>query len=315
MEELHDLELLLGSRTPIIIIESLEEPRLVQLFAHLGLRLDHPMFQWTVTEGLKRLEADFPAQKLTAGPGDALKHIKALSRPGYFVLLDFHPYLKDPVHVRLIKEIAQGHELIPRTLVLLSHAIDIPHELRHLTARFNLQLPDRAGIKRLITEEAKRWQNTHRRRIDTDSGAVKRLATTLTGVTATDARRLIRNAIEDDGAISHDDLPRIMKAKYELLGKGGVISFEYDTANFADVAGLENLKEWLSHRHKAFNGSPGALDRPKGILLLGVQARARVLRPKRWRALLVYPCCVSTLPPSTTNISARPRRTCDTPWR
>ncbi len=44
MEELHDLELLLGSRTPIIIIESLEEPRLVQLFARLGLRLITPCF-------------------------------------------------------------------------------------------------------------------------------------------------------------------------------------------------------------------------------------------------------------------------------
>ncbi|MEJ1382208.1 MAG: AAA family ATPase [Candidatus Sedimenticola sp. (ex Thyasira tokunagai)] len=280
MEELHDLELLLSSRTPIIIIESLEELRLLELFARIGLRLDYPMFQWTVTEGLKRLEADFPAQKLTAGPDDVLKHIKALSRPGYFLLLDFHPYLQDPIHVRLIKEIAQGHELIPRTLILLSHAIDIPPELRHLTARFDLQLPDRAGIKRLIIEEAKQWQGKHRRKVEADQSAIKRLATTLTGVTATDARRLIRNAIEDDGAISRNDLPKIMQAKYELLGKGGVISFEYDTADFTDVAGLEHLKKWLSHRHKAFNGNPGALDRPKGIMLLGVQGAGKSLAAK-----------------------------------
>ncbi len=315
MEELHDLELLLSSRTPIIIIESLEELRLVELFARIGLRLDYPMFQWTVTEGLKRLEADFPAQKLTAGPDDVLKHIKALSRPGYFLLLDFHPYLQDPIHVRLIKEIAQGHELIPRTLILLSHAIDIPPELRHLTARFNLQLPDRAGIKRLIMEEAKQWQGKHRRKVEADQSAVKRLATTLTGVTATDARRLIRNAIEDDGAISRNDLPKIMQAKYELLGKGGVISFEYDTADFTDVAGLEHLKKWLSHRHKAFNGNPGSLDRPKGIMLLGVQAPAKALLPRRSQALLASPCCASTLPPSTINTLARPKRTCVTPWR
>ena len=121
MQDLHDLELVLLSRNPILVIESLEEPRVVQLFARLGLRLGHPIFQWSVTEGLKRLEMDFAAQRHNAEPTDVLRHIKAVSQPGYYLLLDFHPYLQDPVHVRLIKEIAQGYDSVPRPLVFLSH--------------------------------------------------------------------------------------------------------------------------------------------------------------------------------------------------
>lgn len=280
MKELHDLELILTSHTPVIVIESLEEIRVTRMLAQLGLRLNHPMYQWTVTEGLKRLEVDFGAQKFTAEPREVLKHIKALSQPGYFLLLDFHPFLDDPIHVRLIKEIAQEHEQISKTLIFLSHDIPIPTEIRHLTARFNLRLPDRASIKMLIKEEARRWQSQNRRKVQADAVAVDRLASNLTGVTATDARRLIRSAIENDGAISQDDLPGLMKTKYELINQDGVIAFEYDTASFAEVAGLTRLKEWLSHRHKSFAGKAGSLDQPRGIMLLGVQGAGKSLAAK-----------------------------------
>ena len=280
MKELHDLELVLTSHTPIMVIESLEEVRVTQLFTRLGFRLDQPMFQWTVTEGLKRLEADFGAQKSTAEPQDVLKHIKATPQSGYYLLLDFHPYLDDPVHVRLIKEIAQGYEIVPRTLIMLSHAIDIPPEIRHLTARFTLQMPDRAGIKMLIKEEANRWLSKNRRKVRADHSAVEHLANNLVGVTATDARRLIRTAIEDDGALTLDDMPGVMESKYQLISQDGVISFEYDTVSFADVAGLNRLKEWLSHRHHAFTGKLTSIDKPKGIMLLGVQGSGKSLAAK-----------------------------------
>ncbi|TVO78359.1 AAA family ATPase [Sedimenticola selenatireducens] len=280
MKDLHDLELILTSHTPIIVIESLEEVRVAQMLAQLGLRLDYPMYQWAVTEGLKRLEADFGAQKFTSEPAEVLKHIKAVSQPGYYLLLDFHPFLDDPIHVRLIKEIAQEYENLSKTLIFLSHDLPIPPEIRHLTARFTLRLPDRAGIKMLIKEEARRWQSRHKRKVQADPIAVDRLATNLSGVTATDARRLIRSAIENDGAISQDDLPGLMKNKYELINQDGVIAFEYDTASFAEVAGLIRLKEWLSHRHNAFTNKTNTADRPKGIMLLGVQGGGKSLAAK-----------------------------------
>lgn len=280
MKEQRDLELVLTSHTPIVAIESLEEPRVLQLFTRLGIRLNQPMFQWSVTEGLKRLEADFGAQKFTAEPEEVLKHIKVITQPGFYVLLDFHPYLSDPMHVRLIKEIAQGYDTVPRTLVFLSHAIDIPPEIRHLTARFSLKLPRHSDIKRLIKEEAERWKDQNRRNVKADPRAVEQLANNLTGVTATDARRLIRTAINKDGAITQSDIPELMKAKYELIGQDGVISFEYDTASFNEVAGLQKLKAWLQQRQGAFEGKHRNLQQPKGIMLLGIQGGGKSLAAK-----------------------------------
>jgi len=281
MKELRDLELTLSSHTPILAIESLEERRLLEMLTRLSMRQTYPFFQWTVTDGVRRLDFDAPPQRLTADPTDALKHIKAVPSPGFYVLLDFHPYLDDPLHVRLIKEIALGYETAARTLIFLSYRLAVPPEVRHMSAHFNLSLPDSAAIQTLIREEVQRWQRRNSgHRVQADRRAVEQLANNLRGVTFTDARRLIRRAIEHDGAITYSDVPEVMKAKYELMDQHGVVSFEYDTQRFADVAGLTYLKQWLEQRRRAFEGQVAALDPPKGVMLLGVQGCGKSLAAK-----------------------------------
>jgi len=281
MTDLHDLELLLRSDTPILLIESLEEPRIVELAARLALRIQEPVFCWTLTEGLRRIDIDAGTQRHLAEPPEVLRHIKVTPQRGIYLLLDFHPFLDHPLHVRLIKEIAQGYAELPRTLVLVSHALEAPPEIRHLCARFDLRLPDRNRILALIREEAQRWQHGHADRpFRASREAVERLSRNLLGVTESDARRLIRNAIRNDGAITSEDVEEVTRAKYELLGNGGIVHFEYDTASFAEVAGLDNLKHWLDRRRTGFLRPSDGQDRPRGILLLGVQGGGKSLAAK-----------------------------------
>ena len=153
-----------------------------------------------------------------------LRHIRATHQGGIYLLLDLHPYLHpyldNPLHVRLLKEIAQGYADLPRTLVLVSHGIEIPPELRHLSLRLALRLPDRRHIMGLIREEAKRWQEAEVERSFCPSrDAVDQLALNLPGVTESDARRLIRNAIRQDGAITREDVEAVKRAKCDLLSE------------------------------------------------------------------------------------------------
>jgi SpoVK/Ycf46/Vps4 family AAA+-type ATPase len=62
----------------------------------------------------------------------------------------------------------------------------------------------------------------------------------------------------------------------------GVLSFEYDTARFTDVGGLDNLKRWLEERREVFLGKTpeNVLDPPKGIMLLGIQGSGKSLAAK-----------------------------------
>ncbi len=281
MPDLHDLELLLRSDTPLVLIESIEEPRVLTLFARLAMRIGQSAYRWTATDGLRRLELDTDTEERLADPIQLLRYIRAGGERGIYLLLDFHPYLDNPLHVRLIKEIAQGYAQRPRTLVLVSHALEVPPEVKHLCARCELHLPDRNRILALIREEAQAWkQSTNGGGVRASREAVDQLAHNLLGVTESDARRLIRNAIRNDGAIDGDDVAEVRKAKYELLSPDGIIGFEYDTRSFAEVAGLDNLKAWVDRRREPFLDPERTRDHPRGILLMGVQGGGKSLAAK-----------------------------------
>jgi SpoVK/Ycf46/Vps4 family AAA+-type ATPase len=113
----------------------------------------------------------------------------------------------------------------------------------------------------------------------------------LAGLTYSDTAQLARNAIFVDGAITKSDLPGVMDSKYALLNRGGTLHFEYDTARFSDIGGMERLKRWLTQRKSVFRGDEEAahLDVPKGILLLGVQGCGKSLAAKATAAIFGVP--------------------------
>jgi SpoVK/Ycf46/Vps4 family AAA+-type ATPase len=290
-----ELTILLRSRIPLLVIESRDETRVLGLLTALSTRIARsspmPMFQWTVTDGLKRIDVDLGgAQRHNAAPLDVLRHIRATQSPGVYILVDFHPFLGDPVHVRLLKDICLAYEQVPRTVVLLSDAVNLPHELEHFSARFEVSVPDRKERRILIEQVAKEWlQVNPGARMQADRRALDLLVENLGGLTTADTRRLARKAIFDDGALSQTDLPAIMQAKYELLNRSGVLSYEHDTAKFADVGGLDRLKAWLKQRKAAFDGSTTGLEPPKGLLLLGVQGCGKSLAARAAAGIFQVP--------------------------
>lgn len=280
-DSIHDIETLVRSRVPIILIETAEEKRAVDLFRELAIRLGQPVMRWSVASGLQRIDLDMQPQTHAREPAQALAQIRSTRTQGIYLLLDFHPYLEDPAHVRLIREIALGYGEASHTLVFISHRCELPEELHSLSARFSLSLPDNAQIKRWVHEEASHWARAHPgKKVKTDEDTLTELINHLGGLTEPDVRRLIRKSIYDDGAITHDDLPQVSQARYRLLDQGGALTFELDTAAFSDVGGLAALKRWLEQRRRAFLEPDPALDSPRGILLVGVQGGGKSLAAK-----------------------------------
>lgn len=282
MPEQKDLELLISGHTPILQIETHEERRALDLLVRIATRNVIPLFQWSVTEGLRRVDIDLGVQRHNAEPKDVLAHIKASAVDGIYVMLDFDPYIQDPVNERYVKEIAMQYEGTSNKLVFISHEIDMPTGLSKRVARFELQLPSTDALEQLIRTEAAKWQKESGNKVTTDAKTLQRLVKNLSGLTFSDARRLIRNAIVDDDAITEGDLPEVMRAKYELLNRDDMLSFEFDTAMFSEVGGMRRLKRWLQQRERLFQGQTAraVVDTPKGVLLLGVQGCGKSLAAK-----------------------------------
>ena len=286
MSDRHDLELLLNSRVPIVVIQTADETRLLQLLTELAIdsaAADYrPLFRWSVTDGLQRLDLELEPQRHAAEPKDVLGHIRSISKPGIYVLLDFHPFLTDPVNVRLLKDIALQARANGTVVALVSHRVELPSELSSLSARFEMQMPDAEERRRIVMRVVAEYQKGEPgQRVSIDSKALDLLVENLSGLDHSDAERLARAAVVDDAALNHSDLPNVMEAKYRLLNQSGALHFEYDTVKFADVAGFDNIKRWLDQRRLAFSPDcPDNLDPPKGILLLGVQGCGKSLAAK-----------------------------------
>ena len=279
MQDLHDLGLMLDRNTPLLLVESHEETRVLELLTRVAIKRGLALQQWSLTEGLRRLGfGEDVSGSETFQPVDALKQIKAREQGGLFVFCDLHPFLEEPLVVRLIKDIALQHERFGKTLVLLSHRIEAPPELQRLAMSFDLQLPDESQLLSLVKEEAQRYAKLSGRKVKTDAATLQQIVANLRGLTFSDARRLVRGVIVDDGAITQDDVPEVSKAKMALLDMEGVMSFEYDTARFGDVAGLNAMKSWLEQRRQPF--LQDSADRPRGLMLFGVQGSGKSLAAK-----------------------------------
>lgn len=288
---LRDLEAIIRSRVPLIAVENNEEPQVVGMVRQLAQRLGLTPFRWTVTEGLQAFNPNDQPQQSVLKSSDVLVHIKSATSRGLFVLLDFHPYLQDAVHVRHLKDIALTYPKHGSTVVLVGYALQMPEELRPFTAHFRMPLPSLDQLRALVYDVAAEWGADHDQRdVRTTNKVIDLLVRNLAGLTATDARRLAFKAINDDGVIGETNMPEVMRAKYELLGRDALLSFEYETADFSEIGGMDRLREWLDVRKSFFtDGGEENLDPPRGLLLLGVQGCGKSLAAKAAAAIFGVP--------------------------
>jgi hypothetical protein len=243
----------------------------------------YPLWRWTLTEGLERLDFNGPRDQHVAPDATAtLNAIGGTEERGIYLLFDFLSCLQSPMTVRQVREIVQRENSAAHTLVLVGAKIELPPELEALCTRVPLALPDIKELAGILRGEAAAWQRENNRNLTVDNDAARSIVRNLVGLTATDARKIVRKLIYNDGALNADDLPELMKAKFELLNRSGLLHYEYATANFADVAGVDHVRDWVQRRRAVFlNPDPNpTLDPPKGVLLLGVQGCGKSLASK-----------------------------------
>ncbi|CAN5272468.1 AAA family ATPase [soil metagenome] len=284
MSELQDLSSLVRSNTPLIVIETPDEARVVDLFRHVLTNVWRALYRWSITEGMRRVDLDREDPPETAPDiTTTLQAIKAHDQRGIYLLLDVAPYLGYASTQRMLREILDRRGSLEHTIVMVGSKIELPPELESLAVRFEMRLPDENALLKMVNDEVALYQRENSgRRAVVDKAVLGIIVRNLRGLTLVEARRIARHLIFRDGAVGESDLPELAKLKFELLNKSGHLHFEYDTARFTDVAGLTRLKHWIGQRREVFSEGelPVGLDPPKGVLLLGVQGCGKSLAAK-----------------------------------
>lgn len=277
--EVRELGALLRSRVPIILIETHEEPRILRLLQQASNLEQQLLFRWSIVDGITRYGRD-EAIYNTNNLVDALRHVDKTAQSGVYAFCDAHPGFNDHVNLRLIRETALEHHRSARTLVFVSPRLEgLPGELLRMAAHFRPQLPTRDEIRAIFAEEAQLWNRQSGEKARGDRAIVELMTLHLLGMEQDDVRRMVRQALRADGEINADDLRRLLAIKHEALGGAGALSFETSSVRFEQVGGLDRMKHWVRLRRAPLLEAAGiaAVDRPRGILLLGVQGGGKSL--------------------------------------
>jgi SpoVK/Ycf46/Vps4 family AAA+-type ATPase len=291
--EQDELQLLLRSRFPVIVVETAEERRFVGLIELVANLDESPLFTWSVVQGLRR-----PARNETVPDTreliDALGEIRKSPQNGIYVFLDAMPWLDHPAVVRLVRELAYEHQRTHRTLIFVGSRIALHPDLQRMSASFRPAPIGSDEVRAIVKEEFESYNyNMGTQGLRGEQLAYEMLVQHLVGLSRDDARRMVRQAIEHEGAITMEDVARVLRLKHDSLGEGGTLVMVTEIESLERVGGLARLKTWLELRRDAFLRKPGteSLDAPKGVLLLGVQGAGKSLSARAvagsWRVPLL----------------------------
>jgi hypothetical protein len=300
----HDFRTLIRSSHPLIVIETVEEERVLALLQSVAAQERMPLFEWSVTRGLTRADDGLSLNKLTATALAVLQHLNGLTVEAVFWLKDLVPHLQEPAVARQLREVSHHFGRSRATCLLTGHPIALPLDIDKIAVRLDLQLPDRNELQSMLQSllESLGPRTSPRRprsttvvqsilsSISNSKGADAAhsanehdaILRALQGLTLHQARQVITQCVVEDGRLSADDVQKILKRKVQAIKDGGLLEYYPLEDNRFELGGFANLKSWLERAKVGFTAEAKALNLtpPRGVMLVGVPGCGKSLAAK-----------------------------------
>jgi len=277
----HELKLLILSFHPLIAIDTVEEERVDALLHQTSRELNLPLFEWTISRGLRRLPNPMGIGD-TIDPLRLLQHLETLTVEGIFLLKDFSPYLEQAAVSRRFREVIQRFSQTHATLVLTGSPIVLPAAIEPSVLYYTLTLPSPAELHETLLAVIRSLRTQGQIQIQLQAQDVQALLRALRGMTLNQARQAIAHAALVDGKLSVEDVQRVMQRKMQIIREGGPLEYFPVEDNRYELGGFGRLRTWLKQAQVGFSAEAQALNLapPKGILLVGIQGCGKSLAAK-----------------------------------
>jgi AAA+ superfamily predicted ATPase len=296
-----ELEILIRARYPIIYVVTWEEERLEQRLLEIAKKRNKTLHVWTCSQGMVQFGAD--AQRSKGGSGSTCDPVAGLDAvlsyvdPGIFLFKDLHDHLDSRMcvgnlrNIRRLRDVAHALRDTYKTIVMVSPIMKIPVELSKDVAVVEFGTPSVDDFNGLLDRIIDDVKDQPRISINLDAEGREKLVHAARGLTLKEAENVFAKTLVLDGKLDADDISVVFSEKQQIIRKSGTLEY-YDTQEkFASIAGLDNLKDWLSKRSAAFSDRAAqfGLPAPKGVLLLGVQGCGKSLCAKAAASLWKLP--------------------------
>ena len=285
-----ELDVLIRARYPIIYVVTSEEERVEQELARIVAQRNKKLYVWTCTQGIAKSGTDSLRVKSgitdTADPLTALDAVISHVEPAIYLFKDFHPYMEENranlAIVRRLRDAAYHLRDTYKTIVIVAPVIRVAPDLDKDVTVLEYPPPDTAEIGRLLDRIVEDVKDNPQITISLDADGRERLIQAARGLTLKEAENVFAKTLVLDGKINAEDVSIVFSEKQQIIKKSGLLEYYATEEQFANVAGLENLKQWLSKRNTAFSQRAArfGLPPPRGVLLLGVQGCGKSLCAK-----------------------------------
>ncbi len=277
----HDLKTLILSFHPVIVIETVEEERVQSLLAAVADQVMQPLFEWSVTRGLKRA-SDHALIGQTADPLALLRHISGLTVTGIFLLKDFAKHLEDAKLARQFREVAWTYSKRRSTLVLSGSDVQLPTEIEQEAVRYKLQLPDRDELRRTMSTVLESLKVERKVDVRFTQEEREEFLQVLQGMTLHQARQAVAYTVLEKKELTGDAIQVAIDQKAQMVREGGLMEYYPVKDNRYQLGGFANLKSWLQRAHMGFSPEAQAMNLapPRGILIVGVPGCGKSLSAK-----------------------------------
>ncbi len=275
-----EIEILIRSKYPILYIVSWEERRVQDAIQGVANDLKRTLHTWSYTQGMK---PPVPrAEGVAAVPDatlEALAQVITAQEGTIFLLKDFHPYMKDPRVIRLIRDAAYKLRSRAQTLILMGPTLVLPPDLEKDITVVDFPLPDAKDIASVLDTAIQEVKDNPKVDVTLSDETRETIIKSCQGLTMDEIESVFARSIVESKKF---DQAVILEEKEQIIRKSGILEYYPPNNSLADVGGMENIKEWLDQRTTSFTDKARefGIPVPKGVLLLGVQGCGKSLTAK-----------------------------------
>jgi len=291
--DVHDLGLLVKAHHSLVFVDGYDQAAIVSLLGAVARSQNLPLFVWTAHDGLVRQGTGDGAIYKTDKPAACLSHLRSADQEAVVFLSGFESYLGEPdIQSRLI-ELHDRFLKHRATIVLAGDPSRLPTAIAGLFTVLHPRTPTREAyhgyVGEVLAEVKKRMSVT----VELTPRDVSELIEHLYGLPLHEVRKIITQAVVQDGRLDQSDLSAVLDAKRRIIERLGTLEFIPVTAGSSQLAGLSKLKAWLEKRRLAFAEPARArslgLPPPRGLLLTGVQGCGKSLAARAVSAAFGLP--------------------------
>jgi SpoVK/Ycf46/Vps4 family AAA+-type ATPase len=285
---------LIRARYPIIYVVSHEERRVETAVRAIAEAQGKPLFTWTASRGIRdqggEAVTDQYGQEVgRENPIPALEWVAAygttddnsMGDAALFLVKDLHPFFRDPVVVRMLRDLAGDLVSTQRTVILLSPTLDVPQACEKEIAVLDFPLPDVDELAGILDDSIDNLPGSVPVDLNGD-GSKERVIKALRGLTAFEAESVLAMAVIATGKLDDSAVEFILNEKRQIVRKSGVLEYYPASEGYNDVGGLDLLKAYARQREFAFTDKAKeyGVEPPRGVLLVGVPGCGKSLTAK-----------------------------------